>query len=88
MQAAELIEWGFQGLLTGGLIYGVTVLTGLKSSIDHLNQQVAKIIEKAAWHETFMQKNELRIQQLELDLKQLYRSCSRLENQNRGGENG
>lgn len=65
------LEFLLQGVLTGGLVYGVSILNGLKASIDHLNKQVARIVEKATWHEQFLQKNDLRITQLEIEFRKL-----------------
>lgn len=65
MDFSHFIQWGFEGLISGALIYGVSVLTNLKSSINILNERIATIIEKTAWHEKELEKHEHRIIRLE-----------------------
>lgn len=68
MQFSEFLTWGFTGLISGILIYGVKVLQDIKSSVDELNERMATIIEKTAWHEREMEKMSNRIVSLESKL--------------------
>lgn len=68
MQFNEFLTWGFTGLISGILIYGVKVLQDIKSSVDELNERMATIIEKTAWHEREMEKMSNRIVSLESKL--------------------
>ena len=55
MQFSEFLTWGFTGLISGILIYGVKVLQDIKSSVEQLNERMATIIEKTSWHEKEME---------------------------------
>ena len=68
MQFNDFLTWGFTGLISGILIYGVKVLQDIKSSVDELNERMATIIEKTAWHEREMEKMSNRIVSLESKL--------------------
>lgn len=68
MQFSEFLTWGFTGLISGILIYGVKVLQDIKSSVDELNERMATIIEKTAWHEREMEKMSNRILSIESKL--------------------
>jgi hypothetical protein len=61
----DFVTWGFQGIVTGAIVFGVAEIKGLRSSIESLNQQIAKTIEKTAWHEKELDKHEDRIHRLE-----------------------
>lgn len=41
---AEFVQWGFQGLLLALVTWGVTVLTGVKESIQELNIKMAVVV--------------------------------------------
>ena len=61
----HFVEWAFFGLVGGSAVYGVSILAHLKLSIDTLNERVATIIEKTAWHERELRRQDERIQKLE-----------------------
>ncbi len=65
MQFNDFLTWGFTGLVSGILIYAVKVLTDIKLSVEELNERMATIIEKTAWHEREMEKMSNRIVLLE-----------------------
>jgi len=65
MQFNDFLTWGFTGLVSGILIYAVKVLTDIKRSVEELNERMATIIEKTAWHEKEMEKMSNRILALE-----------------------
>ena len=65
MEFSNFLTWGFTGLLSGILVYAVKVLTDIKRSVEELNERMATIIEKTAWHEREMEKMSNRIVLLE-----------------------
>ena len=64
----EFLSWGFTGLISGILIYGVKVLQDIKASVEELNERMATIIEKTSWHEKEMEKINGRIDNMERNL--------------------
>jgi hypothetical protein len=66
MKFDEFLSWGFTGLISGILIYGVKVLQDIKSSVEQLNERMATIIEKTQWHEKEMERLNNRISAIEL----------------------
>lgn len=65
MSFDNFLSWGFTALLSGVLVYGVKILQDIKNSVDELNERMATIIEKTAWHEREMEKMSNRILSLE-----------------------
>lgn len=65
MQFNDFLTWGFTGLISGILIYGVKVLQDIKSSVEQLNERMATIIEKTAWHEREMERINAKINLME-----------------------
>ena len=65
MNFPQFVEWVFYGIIGGSSVYAVNVLSDLKSSIEKLNERVAVIIEKTAWHEKQLEKHDERINNLE-----------------------
>lgn len=68
MQFDQFLSWGFTGLISGILIYGVKVLQDIKSSVEELNQRMATIIEKTQWHEKEMEKLSRRLNNIEMKI--------------------
>lgn len=68
MKFDEFLSWGFTGLISGILIYGVKVLQDIKASVEELNERMATIIEKTSWHEKEMEKINGRIDNMERNL--------------------
>jgi hypothetical protein len=66
MQFDSFLSWGFTGLISGILIYGVKVLQDIKASVEQLNERMATIIEKTQWHEKEMERLNNRISAIEL----------------------
>ena len=62
---AEVIQYGFYALMSLVTSYGVTRLSSLVKSVDTLNVEIAKVIEKSAWHEKELTKHDLRLSKLE-----------------------
>jgi hypothetical protein len=61
----ELIQYLFYALVCATAGYGVTVLSGLKSSVDYLNIQVGTLLEKSRWYEKELARLEDRIKNCE-----------------------
>lgn len=68
MQFDTFLSWGFTGLISSILIYGVKVLQDIKSSVEQLNERMATIIEKTQWHEKEMERLNSRISVIEMRL--------------------
>lgn len=59
------VEWVFYGIVGGACVYGVAILSHLKTSIDNLNLQVATIIEKSNWFQKELDRLDGRVTKLE-----------------------
>lgn len=64
MDFAKFIEWSFYGVVSGACVYGVSILAKLNESVKTLNEHVAVIIEKTAWHEKWLERHELELRKL------------------------
>ncbi len=51
MEFDKFIEWGFMGVVGGGITWSATILQKIQKNISDLNSQVAVILEKTKWHE-------------------------------------
>lgn len=69
MTVEAWVAWAFQGVITGAIIYGVTEIKGLRTSIESLNIQLARIIERTGSHEKEIDKHDERIRALETERK-------------------
>jgi hypothetical protein len=58
-------SWLLCGLLGGCAVYGVGVLAKLTASIQQLNGQIARILEKTAWHEKELERLDDRVSRVE-----------------------
>lgn len=65
MNFTDFIQWVFYGVVGGSAVYGVSILSHLKNSIDDLNIKMAKLIEKNDWHEKMIERLEKRVEKLE-----------------------
>lgn len=65
MNFSNFIEWAFQGLIAGAVVYGVNALSKLRDSIEELNSKIATILEKNIWHERALEDHDDRIRVLE-----------------------
>ncbi len=59
------IDWMLKALLGGVVLHGVHILSEMKKSIDSLNNKMAEIIERTAWHSKEINRLESRITRLE-----------------------
>lgn len=58
MDFPKFIEWAFYGIVGGSSVYLVSIISGIKESIDKLNVNMAIIIEKTSNHERRIEKLE------------------------------
>lgn len=65
MEWNVFMDWGFKALLGGVILHGVHVLSGIKVSVDLLNNKMAEIIERTQWHSKEINRLEVRITRLE-----------------------
>lgn len=66
MEFSHFIEWGFYGVISGGVIYGVSILAALKASIDSLNASMSALVEKSEWIEKTLDRHESKLSDLEV----------------------
>ena len=59
MDVQQLMTWIIQTLVPGAIVYGVTEMRKLRSSIDALTITVATYGEKTITHEKTLDKHEL-----------------------------
>lgn len=62
---ANFFDWASKAFLGGVCVYGVNVLSQMKTSIDALNETMAQIVERTEWHSRELEKLEERLQQVE-----------------------
>lgn len=62
---SQFVDWVFTGVLSGGVIVGVNILSKLRDSVERLNTNVAIIIDKVDRHESNLDSHEERIRALE-----------------------
>jgi hypothetical protein len=61
----HFMQWAFEGIIAGGIIYGVGILGGLKKSIEELNIKMALVIERMTHHEKAIDKHDERLAKIE-----------------------
>jgi hypothetical protein len=68
MDWQKFVQWAFEGLLAGTVIYGVSSVTNtlkaMQSSIEKLNSQMAIIIERDVWHTKWLEKHDEEIREI------------------------
>ena len=64
MDFHQFMEWAFLGIISFASLYAVTILAALKKSIDQLNIKIAEVIEKSSWHEKWLTRHDIEIQDL------------------------
>lgn len=69
MDFNKFVEWAFYGVVGGSFVYGVSILSHLKQSIDDLNKNVSILVEKSSWHEKMIDKLETKITELERKMR-------------------
>lgn len=62
---SEFAHWLFYALMSGISVYGVKILSDMKSSIETLNIQVATVIERNNWQQKQVDDLEDRVKILE-----------------------
>jgi len=65
MDFPSFVQWVFYGVIGSAAAMGVSILWHIKNSIDVLNERVAVIIEKTAWHERAIEEHNNRLRDLE-----------------------
>lgn len=65
MDFNEFSGWVTKGMLGGAAVYAISVLSGLKNSVDNLAEKLATVIEKTSWHERTIAKHDDRIDRVE-----------------------
>lgn len=51
MEFNQFIQWAFYGFISFGAYTAVNTLGQLKDSVNELNEKLAVVLEKTAWHE-------------------------------------
>lgn len=61
----QFTQWAFELIVSGGIVYGVSVLGGLKKSIEELNVKMAEVIARMTHHEKTIDKHDERLSKIE-----------------------
>lgn len=69
MDFTKFVEWVFYGVVSAIGVYGVSILSNLNQSVKILNERVAVIIEKTAWHEKWLERHDLELNRLDNNKK-------------------
>lgn len=76
------ISWAFYAIISAGIFYGVSILSHLKKSLDELNIEVVRLIEKTNFADT--EKVEMKAQLIALTERvrtlELHRAQCDMEN--------
>jgi hypothetical protein len=67
LEFTNFVQWAFYAVMTGAVTISVSILAKLYTSIEHLNQKIAIIIEKTSWHEKVIEDHDDRLKQLEFN---------------------
>lgn len=59
------VDWALKGFIGLCVVQGVRILSGMKISIDELNNKMATIMERTNWHSKDIDRLEKRITRLE-----------------------
>lgn len=54
----QIVEWSFQGLVTGIFGYAAMLLSGIKKAIETLNIKMAVVVEQISSHDKRIEKLE------------------------------
>lgn len=65
MDYSHFVQWVFYGLLSFGAFSIIRILGELKDGVQLLNEKVAVVIEKTAWHEKRLEEHHERIREIE-----------------------
>lgn len=65
MEAEKIVEWGLYAILSGFGAVITSTLRKLTTSVEELNVQIAKLVEKTLNHEKTLDRHAQRIEYLE-----------------------
>lgn len=51
MEFSQFIQWAFYGFISFGAYSAIKILGELKDNVSLLNEKLAVVLEKTAWHE-------------------------------------
>jgi uncharacterized protein YbjQ (UPF0145 family) len=58
MEFQKFVEWAFLGVISGGVIYGVSVLSKLHDDLKDISKEFAKFTEQLRWHERWLEQHD------------------------------
>lgn len=64
MDFAQFVQWVFYGVVGFAALLAVNILSGLRRSVDDLNNRIAIIIEKTIWIEKTLDRHQDEIERL------------------------
>lgn len=65
VQLQDLITWAFEGVLTGCAVLLVHELSGMKRSIEKLNETMASVVTTLSFHGKEIDRLDSRVDKLE-----------------------
>lgn len=66
MDFSQFVQWVFYGVIGFASVFAVSVLSGLRRSVDDLNSKIAIIIEKTVWIEKTLDRHQDEIERLKV----------------------
>lgn len=64
MDFNQFVQWVFYGVIGFASVFAVNILSGLRRSIDDLNNKIAVVIEKTVWIEKTLDLHHKEIEKL------------------------
>lgn len=64
MEFSQFVTWCFYGVVGFAALFAVNILSGLRRSVDDLNNKIAIIIEKTIWIEKTLDRHQDEIERL------------------------
>lgn len=71
MDWEHVLSWALQGMISGGIMIGVSELRKIRESVSTLNERVAVVVEKTSIHERLFEKNDSRFERHDERLRRL-----------------
>jgi len=56
----SFVDWAFKATISGAFVYLVSILSGIKNSVDVLNIHMATMFERVAHHEKRIERLEIK----------------------------
>lgn len=57
----QFLQYAFPTIITGCIVYGVTEVSKMRSSMDGMNLKLARLLEKSLWFEKSLNEHNRRL---------------------------